>query len=290
MLRAVVELLRPAHARCILDCTVGLGGHAEALLSLAPATTSYIAIDRDAENLRRARERLRPFDAGGRVRFFQANFSQVRDVLEAANVQTVDGVLADLGFASTQVDDPSRGLSFAADGPLDMRMDREEGERTAEDLVNTLGEEELANLIFQYGEERHSRRIARAIVAARKIKRIQRTLELAEIVSRALGGRHGQKIHPATRTFQALRIAVNDELRSLEELLSRVPDFLASGGRAVIISFHSLEDRRVKNAFSAMESAGKGKIITPKPLVADDEEVQINSRSRSAKLRCIERI
>ena len=290
MLRAVVELLRPARARCLLDCTVGLGGHAEALLSLAPATMSYIAIDRDAENLRRARERLRPFDAGGRVRFFQANFSQVRDVLEAANVQTVDGVLADLGFASTQVDDPSRGLSFAADGPLDMRMDREEGEQTAEDLVNTLGEEELANLIFQYGEERHSRRIARAIVAARKIKRIQRTLELAEIVSRALGGRHGQKIHPATRTFQDLRIAVNDELRSLEELLSRVPDFLASGGRAVIISFHSLEDRRVKNAFSAMESVGKGKIITPKPLVADDEEVQINSRSRSAKLRCIERI
>jgi len=189
------------------------------------------------------------------------------------------------------MDDPARGMSFSADGPLDMRLDRRTA-RTAADLVNKLGEKELADLIYANGEERYSRRIAKAIVLARKAGRIERTGELARIVSGAYPAaarRSRRGVHPATRTFQALRIAVNDELGSLDRLLSLLPDVLAPLGRAGIISFHSLEDRRVKQAFAAWAAGGQAAILTRKPVTATDEEIQRNPRSRSAKLRVIER-
>jgi len=274
-----------------VDCTAGSGGHAEALLAAAPLQTSLVAIDCDSENLCTVKRRLEPLTGRpGRLRCFPCNFACIRDVLAQVGAPSVDTLLADLGLCSSQLDDASRGFTFTVDGPLDMRMDRPSDLPTASELVNRLPESELADLLYQHADERHSRRIAHAIVLSRRQKRIERTVELAEIVSRALGGRRGAKIHPATRTFMALRIAVNDELRNLDELLAALPDVLAVGGRAAIISFHSHEDRRVKQAFLSMKSAGLGKIITPKPVVADDEEIKANPRSRSAKLRCIERV
>lgn len=290
MVRAVIELLKPVAGGVFVDCTAGLGGHTQALLREVPDGGSMLLIDRDAGNLRAAKDRLQRTDCGRALRFFHAEFAQIRQVLSAAEVLRVDALLADLGVASTQLDDPGRGMSFSADGPLDMRMDAESDQPTAGELVNTLPERDLADLIYRYGEERASRRIAAAIARVRADHRIETTAELAEIVSRALGGRRGAKIHPATRTFQALRIAVNDELKQLEDLLASLPEVLAPGGRAAIISFHSLEDRAVKRAFSAMKSAGIARIITPKPLTADDEEKAGNPRSRSAKLRCVERV
>jgi len=283
---AVVDLLRPSAARWIVDCTVGLGGHAEALLAAGGEGLSLIGIDRDAANLRRAADRL----GRERVRLFHGDFRNVREVLEAVAVERVDGVLADLGVASTQLDDDERGFSFAGDAPLDMRMDREGGGPTAADLLRTLSERQLADLLYRYADERFSRPIARAIVKARSDGPIARTRQLADLVRRAVGSRAGRRIHPATRTFQALRIAVNDELGALDDLLAVLGDILAPGARAVIISFHSLEDRRVKHAFAAMKSDGTGRIITPKPVVPDDTELRRNPRSRSAKLRCVERL
>lgn len=289
LLPEVLDLLAPAGRPVLLDCTVGLGGHAEALLDRAGESSRLIGIDVDDANLRLARQRLARF--GPRVRLFQANFAELPDVLAEAGVTHVDLLLADLGVASTQIDDPSRGLSFLSDGPLDMRMDPRRN-LTAADLVNRMGEEALADLIFQNADERYSRRIARAIVAARRSGPIERTVRLAEIVASAYPAagrskRHG--VHPATRTFQALRIAVNEELSSLDSLLARIPGVLNAGGRAGVISFHSLEDRRVKQAFAEWEAAGTAVRLTKKPLSASDEEMQTNPRSRSAKLRGIER-
>jgi 16S rRNA (cytosine1402-N4)-methyltransferase len=284
----VVSLLSPLGRSVLVDCTLGLGGHAEALLEASDARTHLIGIDADASNLALAKQRLEPF--GDRVRFFHANFSQLPDVLEAANVDRVDGILADLGVSSTQLDEAERGFSFAAEAPLDMRMDRE-SPQTAADLVNTLDETELADLIYQYGEERYSRRVARQIVAARLEKRIETTTQLAELVSRAyppMARKSRRGVHPATRTFQALRIAVNQELSSLDILLKLLPQVLASGGRAAIISFHSLEDRRVKQAFASLARQAVAELLTRKPLVAGEEEMAANPRSRSAKLRALE--
>jgi 16S rRNA (cytosine1402-N4)-methyltransferase len=284
----VVELLAPAGRRLLVDCTVGLGGHAEALLDAAGTDARLIGIDLDEANLARARINLDRF--GERVRLFQANFADVAEVLDEAGQGPADLLLADLGVASTQLDDPGRGLSFQADGPLDMRLNVGAG-RTAADLVNRMPEAELADMIYNYGEERFSRRIARAIVAARAGKRIERTAELARIVTGATPGgaaaaRRG--IHPATRTFQALRIAVNDELGSLERLLASLPDVLAPHARAGIISFHSLEDRPVKQSFANLASLGRAKALTKKPQCAKVGEVAANPRSRSAKFRVIE--
>jgi len=292
LLDAVVDLLRPADAQWIVDCTVGLGGHAEALLRASPAAATLIGIDRDATNLRQAANRLERFTERPKrgVRMFHCDYADIREVLGAVGVDRVDALLADLGVASTHLDDPARGFSFAADGPLDMRLDAAGGGATAADLLGDLSEQQLADLLFRNADERRSRRIARAIVAARKIEPITRTAQLADIVQRAVGRRGKPRIHPATRTFQALRIAVNHESESLEALLNTLPDVLAPGGRAVVISFHSGEDRRVKRAFLSMKSAGVGRIITPKPLGPDDEELKSNPRSRSAKLRCVERL
>lgn len=289
LLAEVVELLEPTGHDVIVDCTVGLGGHSAELLSRAGADARLIGIDLDAGNLARARERL---GGGDRVRLFEANFSDIDAVLAEAGAQAADVILADLGVASTQIDDPARGFSFQADGPLDMRMDPQ-GDRTAADLVNSLGEQALADLIYEYGQERFSRRIARAIVARRMEGPIERTDVLARLVAGAVPAparRSRRGVHPATRTFQALRIAVNDELRSLDTLLDRLPAVLAPGGRAGVISFHSLEDGRVKRAFSSLKSAHLVDALTKKPLTAGETEIAANPRSRSAKLRGIRRI
>lgn len=287
---AVVELLRPGRCGLMLDCTVGLGGHAEALLSAAPEDARLVGIDLDEGNLRLSKDRLSRFSS--RVRLFRAGFDQAETVLAEAGEREPDAVLADLGVCSTQIDDAERGFSYAADGPLDMRMDRSGGS-TAAELVNRLDEKALADLIYNYGEERYSRRIARAVVAERRKRPIERTSRLAGIIAGAMPRRVAASrrgIHPAARTFQALRIAVNDELGSLERLLDAMPGLLSPGGRAAVISFHSLEDRRVKNAFAALARSGAVELVTKKPLSPDAEEVEKNPRSRSAKLRCIERI
>jgi len=286
----VVELLAPAGRRVLADCTAGLGGHAEALLEAAGPRANLIGLDVDEGNLRRAKERLGRF--GGRVRLFHANFTQLPEVLGECGVAGADAILADLGVASSQLDDPRRGLSFAADGPLDMRLDGRL-RTTAADLVNRLPEAELADLIFGFGEERYSRRIARAIVAARKEKPIGRTLELANLVAAAYPGmarRLRRGVHPATRTFQALRIAVNEELTSLDALLRLLPRVLNVGGRAAVISFHSLEDRRVKQAFASWAAAGTARLLHRRVIAPGEAETRDNPRSRSAKLRGVERL
>lgn len=289
MVAEVMELISPASRKVLLDCTVGLGGHAEAFLSTAPPDARVVGLDVDEDNLRLAKARLQK--CAPRVRLFQANFDQVDEVLAEAGLKQVDAVLADLGVASTQLDDPLRGLTFGASGPLDMRLDRRL-ERTAADLVNELEENELANLIFAYGEEKFSRRIARRIVEARRVKPIEDTRVLAELVVLAYPPqlRRAGRIHPATRTFQALRIAVNDEMGSLERMLAKLPSVLAVGGRAAIISFHSLEDRRVKQSFAAWASTGAAKLLNKKVIVPGEAEIAANARSRSAKLRGIERV
>ncbi|MDP6046814.1 MAG: 16S rRNA (cytosine(1402)-N(4))-methyltransferase RsmH [Phycisphaerae bacterium] len=278
-------------AESIVDCTVGLGGHAEALLrSDRGEGCLLVGMDADADNLRLAKRRLEPFER--RVRLFEANFADIRDVLDEVGIDRVDAVLADLGVASTQLDNPERGFSFSSDGPLDMRMDRRQGP-SAGDLVNEIDEKQLADLIFEYGQERYSRRVARAIVRARTAEPILSTQALAKIIRRAIpqASRPGRKgVDPATRTFQALRIAVNDELGALDKLLKILPDVLSVGGRACIISFHSLEDRRVKQAFRQWSGTGRARLITRKPVTASLAEQAVNNRSRSAKLRCVERV
>jgi len=286
----VLRLLSPGGRSVLVDCTIGLGGHSEALLDAAGPQATLLGIDADETNLARAKKNLERF--GRRARFFHANFSQLSEVFAEAGVRAADAILADLGVASTQLDDAGRGFSFAAEAPLDMRMDAR-AEQTAADLVNTLGEKELADLIYTCGEERYSRRIARAVVEARKTRAIATTTQLAEIVARAYPAparRARRGVHPATRTFQALRIAVNDELGSLEALLAMLPQVLAPAGRAAIISFHSLEDRRVKQAFAAWAEAGTGRLLNRKPITPSAEEMQRNPRSRSAKLRGTERM
>jgi 16S rRNA (cytosine1402-N4)-methyltransferase len=285
----VLRLLSPADKENILDCTLGLGGHASVLLEASGKDAHLVGMDADEDNVMFSQHNLAPY--GGRVRFFHANFAQVREVLDAAGLETVDAVLADLGFCSSQMDDPARGLSFQHDGPLDMRFDRN-SPRTAEGLVNQVGEKELADLIYAFGQERFSRRISHAIVAARKTARITRTKQLAEIVSRAIPAvarRNRRGVHPATRTFQALRIAVNDELGNLDRFLETLGGILSPGGRAAVISFHSLEDRRVKHAFADLVGTGQAILLTKKPITASSEEIASNPRSRSAKLRGIEK-
>ena len=286
LLDEALRLLAPKGKQFIVDCTVGLGGHAEAMLESAGGDAVLIGIDLDESNLLKTKERLVRF--GRRARLFQADFADTDAVMSEAGVVSADVILADLGMASTQIDDPSRGFSFQSDGPLDMRYRR--SGRTAADLVNTLGESELADLIFRYGQDRQSRRIARAIVRTRSEERIERTEQLARIVASAVRRTGGarQKIHPATRTFQALRIAVNGELESLQRLLEKMPGLLSVGGRAAVISFHSLEDRLVKRAFAAAAEAGTHRLLNKKPITAGAGEIQRNPRSRSAKIRAIE--
>jgi len=283
--REVCELLAVQPGAFVVDATVGWGGHATLLARLAGEHGTLLGLDVDGASLSVAGERLA--DLPARVILRQRNFAELPEVLAEVGAAHVDVILADLGVSSSQLDDPNRGFSFSADGPLDMRMGEGLG-TTAADLVNRLGESELADLIYQNGQEHRSRRIARRICAARRGGRITRTRQLADLVASAVGvdpSSRRSKIHPATRTFQALRIAVNNELDSLEALLDWAPGCLKAGGRIAVISFHSLEDGRVKASFRRNKAAGLYEVVTKKPVTADREERQANPRSRSAKLR-----
>lgn len=277
MLAEVLELLAVKPRGLYVDGTVGLGGHAEELLRRSSPDGRLLALDRDSETLASTTERLASF--GARARFVHADYREIPALL---GEERADGILLDLGISSAQLDDPERGFSFQADGPLDMRMDRSHGE-TAADVVNRLGEPDLADLIYRYGEEPGSRRIAKAIASARRQGRIRTTSELADIVRRA-APRPKPGLHPATRTFQAIRIRVNRELEGLRDALAALACCLAPGGRLAVIAFHSLEDREVKEAFRGLEPEGFRR-LTRKPLRPTDDEVRRNPRSRSARLR-----
>jgi 16S rRNA (cytosine1402-N4)-methyltransferase len=274
LLREVIAALTPAPEKFYLDCTVGLGGHSEAILQYAD--THVVALDQDGATLAQARLRLAPY--GDRIVFQQVNFAEFDP-----KGQKFDGILADLGVSSPQLDQGERGFSWRFEAPLDMRMDQEGQELTAADLINTYSSEALANIFYEYGDERNSRRIARTIVERRPLTT---TTQLADLVARCQRGGH-QKIHPATRVFQALRIAVNREFEVLEQLLQKAPDWLQEGGVLAIISFHSSEDRRVKQQF---REDARLEVLTRKPMVPTQEERKANPRARSAKLRCARRI
>jgi 16S rRNA (cytosine1402-N4)-methyltransferase len=285
----------------VVDGTFGGGGHAMLIAEHIGPDGTLLAIDRDADAGRRFAELQAARPVQGH--FFHGSYARMADFAASIDVSSVDGILLDLGFSSLQMDDPERGFSFQVDGPLDMRFDRTRGQ-TAADLINTLEPDDLANIFYTYAEERDSRRIARAIVRAREATPIETTDQLAEIVSRAVGGRRGSKIHPATRVFQALRIAVNGELDELDLGLRSGVELLAPGGRFVVISFHSIEDRIVKRLFAA---EAKGCICPPeipvcvcgkqprikligRAIKPSASEIAGNPRSRSAVLRVVEKL
>jgi 16S rRNA (cytosine1402-N4)-methyltransferase len=272
----VLHWLDPQPGQVIVDCTVGAGGHARLIAERIGPSGRVIGLDQDPAMLDLARPKLADLP----VTLVHAAFDQIAEVLQDQGIATVDAILADLGISSDQLDDPNRGLSFQHNAPLDMRMDPTRGE-TAADLLRRLPERDLADLIFQFGEERFSRRIARRIVDVREREPIALTGQLADLVRRCVP-RGRSPIDPATRTFQALRIAVNDELESLDRLLAMMPTIMKPGGRAVVISFHSLEDRRVKRAF---RESTAWTVLTKKPVTASEDEERMNPRSRSAKLR-----
>lgn len=279
MLAECLEYLAVRPDGIYLDATAGLGGHT---IAIAEKLSSgfVIANDRDAESLELARQNTAQWS--NRIRFHHGKFSELASSLAACGVERVDGLLADLGVSRYQLTDPGRGFSLMADGPLDMRQDRSQA-LTAEEIVNFTPEKELADLIFQLGEERRSRRISRAIVRARPIHSTQRLSRVIEVaVPRT------SKIHPATQTFQALRMAVNDEQGELDRLLAIAPDLVKSGGRIVLLSFMSLEDRKVKYGFQALARAGRASILTKHVIRPSSEEIRNNPPSRSAKLRALE--
>ncbi len=281
-----VALLNPSRGGLFVDCTVGLGGHARAIL--AGGATRLIGLDRDPTALAIAAESLAEWQA--RVELVHADFRDMPAVLQARGISAISGGLADLGVSSMQLDADGRGFSFRRDEPLDMRMDQTQGP-TAADLLAETGEEDLANVIFQYGEERYSRRIARSVVEARRAGRIATTGQLAQIVRRAVPRKGYQRIDPATRTFQALRIWVNRELDGLDDFLAAASRLLGAGARLAVISFHSLEDRIVKHAFRALAASEAAlRVLTRKPVIPGEAEVTRNPRARSAKLRAIERL
>lgn len=281
--REAIEILNVQPDGYYIDATLGAGGHAEEILRRLESG-KLLGIDRDPAALAFARERLKSF--GEKLTAMHGNFAQIKDLHTASGFPPADGLLADLGMSSMQLEDTSRGFSFSSPGPIDMRMDPSTGPRAA-DLVNGMGEQELADVIFKLGEERHSRRIARAIMKGRPYRL---TTELAQVVTRAIPSRAAlHHIHPATRTFQALRMAVNGELECLESLLAQVLEVLKPAGRVVILSFHSLEDRTVKRTFQAWQRQGQAHILTRRVVRPGEEEIAANPRSRSAKLRAAER-
>jgi 16S rRNA (cytosine1402-N4)-methyltransferase len=303
LLRETIELLGADRGGLFVDGTLGLGGHSEAILEASPEAR-VIGIDRDPEALAFARQRLAHF--GTRFRAVHANFRELEEVIEEAGERQVQGVMIDLGVSSLQFDKAERGFSFRHDAPLDMRMNAEGDEETAADLLERLPEEEIARIIFEYGEERGSRRISRWIVERRERgEPIRTTRELADLVARALRSRKAEKIHPATRTFQALRIAVNRELEGLDEFIETAIDLLEPTGRFAAISFHSLEDRIVKRTLRRLsgycECGGRVpvctcgarrtvEILTRRAVVPDDSEIADNPRARSAKLRACRKL
>ncbi len=285
LLQETLRLLSPAAGEIFLDGTVGAGGHAAEIARRIGPEGTLVCADADPGMLEIAAERLREFPW---VRMVHADFSDFGKIREAAGGRKFDGMLLDLGISSLQLDDPSRGFSFREDGPLDMRRDPGAGMPTAREILRRAGEKELADIFYRFGEERFSRRIARAVAERRRREPVERTLELAELVKRAIPRKAWPRdIHPATRVFQALRIAVNGELDSLSAFLEGLPDHLAPGGRAAVISFHSLEDRLVKTAFRARSTGENAvlEVLTRKPVVPGAEETDRNPRARSAKLR-----
>jgi 16S rRNA (cytosine1402-N4)-methyltransferase len=301
MLNECLEGLNINPAGIYVDGTLGNAGHATEIFKQLGEGGMLIGFDRDVDAIERVQERLRSED-GKRVELVHDNYANMAAQLDRLGIDKVDGLLLDLGVSSFQLDLAERGFSFQNDGPIDMRMDQSRGQ-TAGDLVNGADEAELADLIFRYGEERESRRIARAIVEARAKLKIETTAQLAGIVERAKGGRRGKRIHPATKTFQALRMAVNEELASIEQVLDAMVNRMTAGGRIVVLTFHSLEDRLVKRFFmrhvpreESLQQGGVRRIfeeppvqwIWKKPRTASKEEQTINPRSRSAKLRVVE--
>ncbi len=298
LLRETIHFLEAARGGFYVDGTLGLGGHSEAILK-ASSDARVIGIDLDSVAIKLATERLAEF--GDRFQAVHGNFRDLASVIEEAGETTVNGVLVDLGVSSLQLDSPARGFSFRSDAPLDMRLDAEGDDETAADLLRRLEEEEIARIIFENGEERRSRRIARRIVERREAgEPIETTKELADLVAKAVGYSKSQKIHPATRTFQALRIAVNKELEGLDRFVETAIDLLQPEGRLVTIAFHSLEDRILKREFRRLAgqcqcssrlpvcSCGARRVVeilTRRPVTADEFEVNDNPRARSAKLR-----
>lgn len=282
MVAEVVRLLLEAGADLVVDATLGAGGHSAAFLAARGETARVVGLDRDGEMVLRARERLKPF--GERATLVNRSFAEIETVLDELGLPEIDGAVFDLGASSVHFDEAGRGFSFLAPGPLDMRYDRDGGE-TAEDIVNGATETELADILHEYGDERRARRVARAIVAARPVKD---TLRLADVVAGAVG-RSG-RIHPATRTFQALRVAVNRELEHVDRGIPGAVRRLRTGGRVVAISFHSGEDGRVKRLFREEAAAGRVNLLAKKPLRPTPAEVRANPRARSARLRACERV
>ncbi len=283
MIEEVMRYLDPEPGEVIVDCTVGEGGHASRILGAIRPGGRLIGIDQDEEVLARAKEKLKDYD--GLYTLLWENFKNLDSILKRLKVTRIDGALFDLGLSSFQLEAPARGFSFQREAPLDMRMDKRR-KITAFDLVNHLAQAEMAKILRDFGEERWSNRIARQIVRARKNGPITTTTQLAEIVKRAVPDRNRYKrIHPATRTFQAFRIVVNQELEALETGLTAAIEALAEGSRVLAISFHSLEDRIVKNKFKKFAKAGVLEILTKKPIRPRADEVRVNPRCRSAKLR-----
>ena len=288
MPKEALELLRLPQGGVAVDGTLGLAGHSLLMAQALGSQGHLIAIDRDSTSLGQARAKLISLEL--KIDLLQGNFSTLDKLLAGLKVSAVDGILLDLGISSFQLDDEARGFAFSHDGPLDMRMDAQGG-ASAADLVNSLKEAQLEKIIFDFGEERFARRIAGSIVMQRAKAKITTTKALADIILRALPkGYTRGRIHPATRTFQALRIAVNEELESLSLGLETCFRMLKKGGRFCVISFHSLEDRLVKNKFKSLAFEQEGVILTKRPLVASDEECAVNPRARSAKMRGIERV
>lgn len=303
LLRETVEALRPAPGQVFVDCTVGAGGHAEALLEASSPDGRLLGIDRDDAAVALARRRLARF--GDRARIEHGDYRKILETARSAGFFAVDGIVADLGVSSMQFDDPARGFSFRGDGPLDMRMDPASGGPSAADLLETLSESEIRRILRAHGEERLAGPIARALVRRRESAPLRTTHELAALVERVAGPAARRfAIHPATRTFQGLRIAVNRELDGLDGFVSDAVSLLRRGGRLAVISFHSLEDRAIKHAMRALSErcicppglpvCGCGRenvarVLTAKPVVPSRREIDANPRARSAKLRAVER-
>lgn len=288
LVEEVMTLLRCVPNGNYVDGTLGGGGHASEILKQTAPEGIIVGIEWDEEAIAEARKNLASY--GDRVKIFRENFINLPDVLMAMQMEAVDGIFLDLGFSSLQIEKAERGFSLKEDGPLDMRMDQRI-DRTASDLVNHLSPQELEKILFDYGEERWAKRIARAIVQERERSPIETTQALRKIVLRAVPKRfHHRRMDPATKTFQALRITVNEELENLKRILETGWKSVKKGGRICIISFHSLEDRLVKEAFRAQERKRLIRIVTKRPVVPSEEERERNPRSRSAKLRCAERV
>lgn len=286
MLREILTYLRPEPGQVFVDCTVGCGGHAEQILRAISPHGRLIGIDQDLEALKMTQSRLENYRDC--LVLVHDNFENLKNILEKYEIKRANGILFDLGVSSLQLESKTRGFSFQHNAPLDMRMNQE-AILAAFDFINNLTEDELVKIIWNYGEEPRARKIARLIVQERKKNPIVTTLQLADLISRAISFRAGSRIHPATKTFQAFRIAVNRELEALEKGLETAIGFLTSSGRICVISFHSLEDRMVKKIYSQVAHQHEVKIITKKPLLASEQEILENPRSRSARLRVAER-